>query len=76
MDRYTRCSCGEDTMSWEDVIKNEKVEIDSWPYEYPEGSFFSKYDKLRMRAMYKLLERHYPAQAIEGELKDMMERLQ
>ena len=30
MDRYTRCSCGEDTMSWENQIKkyDAKAEIE------------------------------------------------
>ena len=40
-------------MSWEDIIKNEKVELDS------ESMHLPKYEKLKMMAIYQLLRRHY-----------------
>ena len=56
-------------MSWEDIIKNEKVEIDSQLMHLP------KYDNLKMLAMYELLLRHYSVPELEGELIDMMEKI-
>jgi hypothetical protein len=56
-------------MSWEDVIKNEKVEVDSELMHLP------KYEKLKMMAMYKLLERHYSAPDLEIALLEMMEKI-
>jgi hypothetical protein len=40
-------------MSWEDIIKNEEVEIDTELMHLP------KYEKLKMMAMYDLLQSHY-----------------
>tara|TARA_A100000172_G_C2958501_1_gene81626 strand:+ start:363 stop:545 length:183 start_codon:yes stop_codon:yes gene_type:complete len=56
-------------VTWEDVIKNEQVEIDSELMHLP------KYEKLKMMAMHRLLERHYSAPELEGELIEMMEKI-
>ena len=60
-------------MNWENTIKKEKFnyvgELDSELMHLP------KYEKLKMMAMHKLLERHYSAPELEGELIDMMEKI-
>ena len=40
-------------MSWEDIIKNEKVELDFQSIHLP------KYEKLKMMAIYQLLRMNY-----------------
>ena len=56
-------------MSWEKVIKNETVEIDSELMHQP------KHENLKMMAMYELLLRHYSAPELEVELIEMMEKI-
>tara|TARA_Y100000310_G_scaffold19354_1_gene19022 strand:+ start:686 stop:898 length:213 start_codon:yes stop_codon:yes gene_type:complete len=63
-------------MSWKDVMKNEKDNPYDRTYEIDASSMhLHKYRELKIMAMYRLLERHYSAPELEGELIDMMENI-
>tara|TARA_R110002012_G_scaffold141727_1_gene299533 strand:+ start:763 stop:942 length:180 start_codon:yes stop_codon:yes gene_type:complete len=56
-------------MNWKDIMKNEKVEIDSELMHLP------KFEKLKGMAMYDLLLRHYSAPELEDVIIEMMEKI-
>ena len=63
-------------MSWKDVMKNEKDYLYGDKYEIDaELMHLPKYRELKIMAMHRLLERHYSAPELEGELIDMMEKI-